>query len=111
MATPGNYNIAAYRNDTLQVVFTFTDSLGAAIDLSSATILLQVRRKADAAVLLSLTEADGLTVSGAGNNVVTLSKLIVLDAGAYMYDLQSTIGAVVTTYVRGLFNVTSDIVL
>jgi hypothetical protein len=110
MAVPATYNITAYKNDTLQLVFTFTDSTGAPINLSTATMLMQVRKKAGDTVALALTEADGLTVSGAGSNIVTISKVISIAADIYSYDLQATFASgVVRTFIKGKFTVPADI--
>lgn len=108
---PGTYNITAKRNDTLSRVLTFVDQSSVAIDLSSATLKMQVRKQYDQTVLLELTESDGLTVSGAGNNIVTISKIITIPLpGAYRYDLQAVFsGGMVRTYLEGSFTVTADI--
>jgi len=108
---PGIYNIQAYRNDTLQRTITLTDGSGNAISLSTADVKLQVRNRPDGTVLLALTEGDGITISGAGNNVITLSKNVsIVDAGCYFYDLQAAFSSgVITTYIRGSFIVYEDI--
>ena len=110
---PGIYNIVAYRNDTLQLTFTILDSAGQAISLATAVVKIQVRTKPDGDVLLELTEGDGITVGGAGNNVVTISKVCAITGcGSYYYDLQATFASgVVSTYVRGAFIVQKDITL
>jgi hypothetical protein len=52
-------------------------------------------------------------VGGAGNNVVTISKVCAITGcGSYYYDLQATFASgVVSTYVRGAFIVQKDITL
>lgn len=109
--TPGVYTIQAYRNDTLQLTFTITDGSSIPIDLSTATMKMEVRTKPDGEIKLTLTEGDGLTVSGVGNNVVTVSKKVEISDGCrFFYDLQATFASgVVTTYVRGSFIVMEDI--
>ena len=108
---PDILNIDAYRNDTLSLVITLTDSAGAAIDLSTAAMKMEVRTRPDGTVKLTLTEGAGLTVGGAGNNVVTVAKVVDIDdCGSYYYDLQATYNSgVVTTYLKGMFNVLDDI--
>ena len=110
---PGIYNIIAYRNDTLQRTFTIVDSAGSPVSLATAAVKIQVRTKADGEVLWELTEGDGLTVGGAGNNVITLSKVCdITGCGVYYYDLQATFASgVVSTYIRGAFIVQKDITL
>jgi hypothetical protein len=109
----GVYNITIKRNDTLSKQLTFVDDASAPVDLSGATLTMQVRKKADDTVLLSLTEADGIAVSGAGNNIVTLYKLVTIAApGTYQYDLQAVFaGGMVRTYLEGSFTVEPDITL
>jgi hypothetical protein len=110
--TPGIYNIRAYRNDTLQRTVTITDGSALPISLANATMKVEVRDKPDGDVYLTLTEGDGLTVGGTGNNVVTISKVVNIDGGCYFYDLQATFtSGVVTTYIKGSFLVTDDITL
>lgn len=111
--TPGNYTIRAYRNDTLQLTFTITDGSNVPINLSTADMKMQVRNKPDGDIYLTLTEGDGLTVSGVNNNVVTVSKLVnISDGCTFYYDLQATFtSGVVTTYLKGPFVVMEDITL
>lgn len=111
--TPGIYTIRAYRNDTLQLTFTITDGSNLPISLATADMKMEVRTKPDGDVKLTLTEGNGLTVSGASNNVVTVSKVVnIQDGCTYFYDLQATFASgVVTTYVKGPFVVMEDITL
>jgi hypothetical protein len=106
------YPLTAKRNDTFLKVLTFLDSDSNPVDLSSATLKMQIRKSFDTAVLLEFTEGAGLTVSGAGNNIVTISKLITIPIpGTYQYDLQADFGSMVRTYMEGSFTVTPDITL
>lgn len=111
--TPGNYTIKAYRNDTLQLTFTITDGNNLPISLATAAMKMEIRTKPDGDVKLTLTEGDGLTVSGANNNIVTVSKVVnISDGCTYFYDLQATFASgVVTTYVKGPFVVMEDITI
>lgn len=111
--TPGNYTIRAYRNDTLQLTFTITDGSNVPINLSTADMKMQVRNKPDGDVYLTLTEGNGLTVGGASNNVVTVSKVVnISDGCTFYYDLQATFASgIVTTYLKGPFVVMEDITL
>lgn len=104
-------NITALKGDTMTAAITLTDDNNAAVDLSTATLLMQIRKTAKSEdVELALTEDDGITVSGAGNNIITLSKIIDIDSGCYVYDLQATFSAgSVVTYLRGGFTVEEDV--
>jgi hypothetical protein len=72
---------------------------------------MQVRPKPDGDIMMTLTEGDGLTVGGAGNNVITISRVIdIQGCGFYYYDIQATFSSgVVSTYVKGSFIVQKDI--
>ena len=108
---PGLYDIKAYRNDTLTKTFTVVDSTGSPVSFATADIKMQIRPKPDGDVMMTLTEGDGLTVSGAGNNVITISRVIdIQGCGFYYYDIQATFATgVVSTYVKGSFIVQKDI--
>ena len=108
---PGLYDIKAYRNDTLTKTFTVVDSTGSPVSFATAEIKMQVRPKPDGDVMMTLTEGDGLTVSGAGNNVISISRVIdIQGCGFYYYDIQATFATgVVSTYVKGSFIVQKDI--
>lgn len=109
--TAAEHNFLVYAGDTWTVSLTFTDSNSAPIDLSAATLLLQIKKSKSAAdPVLELSEGNGLTVGGAGSNVVTISTVANLPKGTYHYDLQSTFSASsITTYLRGTISVTEDV--
>lgn len=116
MATESNLIIAAdhnfkvYKGDTFEAVLTFTDENGTAIDLSGATLLMQIKsNKTDSTSEVELTEGDGLTVSGGSNNIVTIFSNHDLDAGRYTYDFQATTGSRVVTYLKGFITVYQDV--
>ena len=96
---PGLYDIKAYRNDTLTKTFTVVDSAGSPVSFATADIKMQVRPKPDGDVMMTLTEGDGLTVGGAGNNVITISRVIdiqgchtLADKGAPIAELEMMTG-------------------
>jgi hypothetical protein len=108
---PGIYDIKAYRNDTLTKTFTVVDSAGSPVSFAAADIKMQVRPKPDGDIMMTLSEGDGLTVGGAGNNVISISRVIdIQGCGFYYYDIQATFATgVVSTYVKGSFIVQKDI--
>jgi len=108
---PGSYTIQAYRNDTLQLTFTITDGSAQPISLSTADVKMQIRRHPDGDVEQALTEGNGITVGGANNNVITISKVISIENGGnYVYDLQASFASgVVITYVKGYFILFEDV--
>jgi hypothetical protein len=108
---PGVFNIKAYRNDTMTYVITVTDENSAAISFANADVKMQVRTRPDGDIVLSLTEGNGISIGGVGNNIITLNKVVdIEDCGNYHYDLQATFtSGVVSTYIKGLFIVQKDI--
>jgi hypothetical protein len=107
---PGAVNFKVYQNDTLTKTLTITDDADAAIDLSAATIKMEVRAAVASTVLFTFETGDGITVGGADDNVITISKLVDITAGSYLYDLEITYsGGEVQTLIKGSFTVTADI--
>jgi hypothetical protein len=105
-------NITCYKGDTLNLSYTLTDSdTGDAIDLSGADIEMQVRQATTSdTALLTLDLTDGLSVGGAGNNIVAIEKVITLTAGKYRYDMQFTLAdSTIVTYFKGKFIVIDDV--
>lgn len=106
---PTLYTIRVWRNDTLAINFTL-DLDGSPIDLSGCTVRMQIRPDYGSNTLsLSLTEGDGITVTGTDHNNIEVIKKITLTAGTYVYDLEveSSDGSV-KTYVRGDFIISED---
>lgn len=104
---PQYHRIAILRNDTLPISFRITHNQEA-VDLSAATVRMQVRQSATSStVLIALTEGDGITVTG---NTISVNKKITIAAGNYVYDLEIEYGSGdVRTYIFGDFVVTEDI--
>lgn len=111
MNEPGVYTYTAYRNDSFQDVITIKDSADNPISLANADVKMQIRTHPDGDIKLTMTEGDGLSVGGAGNNVITVNKILDIDnGGKYFYDLQATFtNGQVQTYMRGPFIVIEDI--
>lgn len=111
--TAAVYNITCEQGADLRIVFTATDSNGAAIDLTGASAAMQVRATvAAAATILSLTSAvgGGIELGGvAGTITITVLAAITagLQAGAeYVYDLRITFATTaVDRFVQGNFDV------
>jgi len=96
--------------DTYDHPLTFVDSNGAAIDKSTATFMSQIRPSETSEIII----ADfGIAITGAGNNVVTISLDATLTAplipGKYVWDLQETIGLTTVTRLAGEAVVESDV--
>lgn len=106
---PAKHDIKTWRNDTLAINFELSID-GAPIDLSGATIRMQVRPDYGSNTLtLAFTEGSGITVSGANNNMIEVKKLINIASGNYVYDLEAQFANTdVKTYVKGNFTVSED---
>jgi hypothetical protein len=83
---------------------------GTPIDLSAATVLIQVRRRSGATPDISMTGSPDITISGAGNETVNVFKTIDIPAGKYYWDLQVTFSSgAIRTFLGGSFDVVDDI--
>jgi len=106
---PGKLDIQIWRNDTWQQVFTLLADT-TPINLSGATVYIQVRKGCGGTLALTLTNGSGVTIGGANNNQITVNKLVNIDKGNYVYDLQVTFtSTVVKTYLEGDFIVYDDV--
>lgn len=111
------YNIKALRGDTFKGV-SFTLSIAGApptpIDLTGAIINMQVRKdyEANEKIIEWSTDDFSITIEGADNNVIVIQpQLIPATAPAFacVYDLQVNLAGVITTYVRGCFEIIKDV--
>lgn len=109
---PGIFNIKAYKNDTLSLVFEMKLN-GDPIDLSSSVVKMYVRPSAESNTLaMFFEEGNGITVSANPDNfenIININKVVNINAGEYVYDLEITTGSVVKTYLTGEFTVTQDV--
>ncbi len=125
MATSINLDIAnrvdvtTRRGDTFTLELTFKDEDGVAIDLSSGYHWMMQVRESDTSSA-SLLDGDSNDNSAnsfgfAGNNngllTITASAAVMkaVEGGLYVYDLQSSQGAVVTTWMYGIFKINEDV--
>lgn len=125
MATEINLDIAnrvditTRRGDTFNLELTFKDEAGDPIDLSSGyEWMMQVRESdtSSAAILDGDSNDDlaadiGFTGDNNGLLTITVSAAVMagIEGGIYVYDLQSSQGAVVTTWMYGIFKVNEDV--
>jgi hypothetical protein len=108
---PAQYNVQIWRNDTWSQIFTLTAN-NVPIVLTGSTITIQVRKTASSPdVLLTLSTTDSsIAIGGVNYNQITLSKVVNLTAGSYVYDMNVTFpSGLVKTYVWGTFFVQEDI--
>jgi len=103
------YDITAYRGDTLTVPVSWKDSTGVFIDLSGSTGLGQIKlAKTDALAVDEFTVTLG---NAEGNLTISLSaeQTAGLGTGSWVYDIQVTTGAVVRTYISGKLKIIQDV--
>lgn len=100
---PVEENITFYNGQTWKESWVATDDNGDPIDLSSATVTIQVREKQSTSSAL-VFEADndavgGITISGADNNTIDLLAIVDGDLGTWFWDLRITLSPT-ESYVR-----------
>ncbi len=125
MATQINLDIAnrvditTRRGDTFTLELTFNDEDGVAIDLSSGYEWMMQVREADTSTT-ALLEGDsnddsandfGFTGDNNGLLTITASSTVMagIEGGIYVYDLQSSQGSTVITWMYGIFKVNEDV--
>ena len=101
------------KNDTFSSVqFTFQDNLGAAIDLTGATIQIQFRfRSKTGSIVKDVAIGSGITVAAPATGVIVLDEFTPVDwaVDTYYYDVQITFATgVIRTYVQGTVKVLQD---
>jgi len=125
MATSINLDIAnrvditTRKGDTFTLELTFKDEDGVVIDLSSGYEWMMQVRETDtsSAVLFDGDSNDdsandfGFTGTNTGLLTITASAatMAAIDGGIYVYDLQSSQGATVITWMYGIFKINEDV--
>ena len=125
MATQINLDIAnrvditTRRGDTMTLELTFKDEAGDPIDLSTGYSWMMQVRESDTSTssILDGDSIDDLAAdfgfTGDNNGLLTISSsastMAAIEGGIYVYDLQSSQGAVVTTWMYGIFKVNEDV--
>ena len=104
-------DITCRKGDTFVLDLAFTDATGTAFDLTTYTWKLDVKETDDSvADIISDTSFTYTgTAAGALQITATAAAMAAVDGGLYVYDLQSTVSGVVTTWVYGVFQVNEDI--
>lgn len=104
---PEALNFSVWKGDTFKKTLSFFDASNAPLDLSTASVKMQIRKKAGEPVLESISSGYGITVV---SNQVSIEKMINIEKGTYRYDLEVTYASgIVRTYLSGLFKVSDDI--
>lgn len=110
LITAADHDFKLYQGDYWSCQLVFTDNSSNPIDLSGGTIKMQIKvGKGVADYIKQLTIGNGLTLSGAGNNTITINTTVDFDARSYVYDLQVEFSDKVVTYLKGTITVTEDV--
>ncbi len=104
-------DVTCRKGDSFELKFTFTDAAGAAIDISGYAWKMDVKETdtsssdiiADSSFSYSGTNAGVLTITAAAAVMAGVA------GGLYVYDLQSTTGGIVKTWVYGIFKINEDV--
>jgi len=112
--TPKPYNIPdQLKGDTFKgLLFTLKDNLGAAIDLTGATVKIDFRRGSKTGQLQKqLTIGNGVTMATPSLGKIQLDPFIVdFPPTTYYYDVQLTFSPTeVHTYIEGTMAVKQDV--
>jgi hypothetical protein len=106
-------NFSTKRGDTFDEVLFELKKDGVAINLTGATIHMQLRKAAGGPVFLNLisTASAGITITDAVAGKFKINTTIInLEANVYLYDIEITFSTgEVRTWVSGQFTVLNDI--
>lgn len=110
---PGKHHIKVFRGMNLSVPSVWRDTLGALIDFSGYTARMMIRPTKDSdTVLVSLTQADGITLGGAAGTIViarTAAQTAAYTFNRGEYDLEVIDGAgLVTRLLEGDVTVSAE---
>jgi hypothetical protein len=108
---PAYTPIELYRNDSWKSSGVLYDNqvVPQVVNIQTATILVQIRRRAGGDVIFSMTNGDGITING--NNSWTINKVVTVSrAGMYYWDFQVTqVNTEADTYYAGPCAIVDDI--
>lgn len=100
---PAELDIEIVKGDYWVEVFALSLN-STPINLSSQDVHIEITQGCSTTVLWEASIGGGITITGANNNQISLSKLMNLDAGNYEYSLKVTYTTgVVKTYIWGNF--------
>jgi hypothetical protein len=107
-------NFTHTKGDTFSEVAFEIKKNGTAINLTGATIRMQLRKQfSDTSAALSLTSVSsaGITITTAASGLFKINAQIIdIEVFNYSYDIQFTLASgEVRTYVKGSFNVTPEV--
>lgn len=106
-------NFSHIKGDTFDEVAFSIKINNIALDLTGATIKMQLKKSSDSPASLSLTSVSsaGITITSPSAGLFKINEQIIdIEVFNYAYDIQLTLASgVVKTYVSGTFNITKEI--
>ena len=121
----GNYDIKTEQGSTFDLTISYKDSSDSAIDVSSNTARMQVRRSQHSTAKLldisvgnvtgpSVAGTGGITMNASGvtgniNISVDATTMAAVPAGKFFYDLELVDGTTVSKLIKGTFTNSGEI--
>jgi hypothetical protein len=106
-------NFSHIKGDTFDEVAFSIKINNVALDLTGATIKMQLKKTSNSVAILSFTSAGsaGITITSPSAGLFKINEQIIdIEVFNYAYDIQLTLASgVVKTYVSGTFNITKEI--
>jgi NADH:ubiquinone oxidoreductase subunit K len=106
-------NFTHKKGDTFEAVNFEILVNSVALNLTGATLRMQLRKEFGGVVFLSLTSvaSAGITITNAVSGLFKINKQIInIDASNYIYDIELTkADGTVKTYINGNFLISNDI--
>ena len=106
-------NFSHIKGDTFDEVAFSIKINNIALDLTGATIKMQLKKSSNSPASLSLSSVSsaGITITSPSAGLFKINEQIIdIEVFNYAYDIQLTLASgVVKTYVSGTFNITKEI--
>ncbi len=96
--------ITRYRGDTYPLVVTLKEN-GVAVDLSGATVNMSLALPIAVVITATITDAAN------GEAQFEFTQAHIGEVGRFVYDINVDDGTYITTYVKGILELTSDVVV
>ena len=112
--TAANYTITCEQGAAFNLVVTWKDSSGNAINNTGYTAKMQVRQELNVTPVATLTTEDSQIILGGSNGQITLklstAETVLIEPADYYYDLELADGSgEITRVLEGVFSVKAQI--
>ena len=111
MISPANYNITAYQGATYSSTLTWAIG-GTAVNLTGYTAAMQVKENPGSTAIISISSGSGIALGGTAGTIdlnIGATTMGSVTPGFYAYDLELTLGSVVTRLLQGKFEIQPEI--